>query len=313
MCRTQGASLPEHAAYQKSAAAARGGLGALAWAPWTSPPAGPSYLCLVILLAVTVVANRRRAASVSSGSRRRRRPRGRAAVARGARHHRRGRLDVVVVPRGGRMFATAVATTSRRVGAPRTWPWAAAAMACGVVPVVAIVLATGSVPLTGIAVIPVAGIVIGNTMTVHTLVGRRTFAALREEHGQYEACTVARAHRRARPSTRSSRAGCPRGSCRASTRCARPASSRCPAPSSASCWAAAARCRRRPPRCSSSSRSWRRRRSRPGSQAALIRRRLLLPADLRHRPRLLSSAVPQRRRLTSVTAPGTGASASTRR
>ena len=61
-------------------------------------------------------------------------------------------------------------------------------MACGVVPVVAIVLATGAVPLTGIAVIPVAGIVIGNTMTVHTLVGRRTFAALREEHGQYEAC-----------------------------------------------------------------------------------------------------------------------------
>ena len=87
----------------------------------------------------------------------------------------------------GAMFATAVATTSKRVGAPRTWPWAAAAMASGVVPVVAIVLATGAVPLTGIAVIPVAGIVIGNTMTVHTLVGRRTFAALREEHGQYEA------------------------------------------------------------------------------------------------------------------------------
>jgi putative ABC transport system permease protein len=88
----------------------------------------------------------------------------------------------------GAMFATAVATTSKRVGAPGTWPWAAAAMACGVVPVVAIILATGAVPLTGIAVIPIAGIVIGNTMTVHTLVGRRTFAALREEHGQYEAC-----------------------------------------------------------------------------------------------------------------------------
>ncbi|EWT01516.1 hypothetical protein N865_10245 [Intrasporangium oryzae NRRL B-24470] len=85
------------------------------------------------------------------------------------------------------MFATAVVTTSKRVDALPSWPWAAAAMACGVVPVVGIVLATGAVPLTGVAIIPVAGIVIGNTMTVHTLVGRRTFAALREEHGQYEA------------------------------------------------------------------------------------------------------------------------------
>ena len=85
------------------------------------------------------------------------------------------------------MFAMAVATTARRVGAPGAWPWAAAAMASGVVPVVAIVVATGAVPFVGVALIPVAGIIIGNTMTVHTLVGRRTFAALREEHGQYEA------------------------------------------------------------------------------------------------------------------------------
>ena len=61
-------------------------------------------------------------------------------------------------------------------------------MAGGVVPVVAIMLLSGTVPPTGVALIPVVGIVIGNTMTVHTLVGRRTFAALREEHGQYEAC-----------------------------------------------------------------------------------------------------------------------------
>ena len=39
----------------------------------------------------------------------------------------------------------------------------------------------------GIAVIPVAGIIVGNAMTAHTLVGRRAFAALREEHSQYEA------------------------------------------------------------------------------------------------------------------------------
>ncbi len=150
-------------------------------------PGWPVYLCLAILLAVTVVANRVSGIGLERQS----------AVA-GARAVVQLSLVALVITAVvgslwwsflavGAMFATAVVTTSKRVGAPRTWPWAAAAMACGVVPVVAIVLATGSVPLTGIAVIPVAGIVIGNTMTVHTLVGRRTFAALREEHGQYEA------------------------------------------------------------------------------------------------------------------------------
>lgn len=85
------------------------------------------------------------------------------------------------------MFAMGVLTTSRRVEAPRAWSWAALAMAAGVLPVLAIVLATRTIPPTGIAVIPVAGIIVGNAMTAHTLVGRRAFAALREEHSQYEA------------------------------------------------------------------------------------------------------------------------------
>jgi len=86
------------------------------------------------------------------------------------------------------MFAMAVLTTCRRVEASGSWPWAAAAMAGGVLPVLVVVLATGTVPFTGLAIIPIAGIVIGNAMTAHTLAGRRTFAALREEHAQYEAC-----------------------------------------------------------------------------------------------------------------------------
>ncbi|SDO71845.1 putative ABC transport system permease protein [Pedococcus dokdonensis] len=86
------------------------------------------------------------------------------------------------------MFAMGVLTTSRRVEAPRAWSWAALAMAAGVLPVLAIVLATRTIPPEGIAVIPVAGIIVGNAMTAHTLVGRRAFAALREEHSQYEAC-----------------------------------------------------------------------------------------------------------------------------
>lgn len=85
------------------------------------------------------------------------------------------------------MFAVAVWTTVKRVEARAAWPWATLAMAAGLLPVIAIVLATGTVPLTGLALIPVVGIIQGNTMNGHTLTCRRAFAALREERGQYEA------------------------------------------------------------------------------------------------------------------------------
>jgi putative ABC transport system permease protein len=86
------------------------------------------------------------------------------------------------------MFAMGVLTTGRRVEALRAWPWAAIAMGAGVAPVLVVVFATGAIPWKGIAIIPVAGIIVGNAMTGHTLVGRRAFAALREERPQYEAC-----------------------------------------------------------------------------------------------------------------------------
>jgi putative ABC transport system permease protein len=98
-----------------------------------------------------------------------------------------GSLGLSLVALTG-MFVMAVATTSRRIDARRSWPWAALSMACGIVPVIALLLASGTIPFKGIALIPVVGIVLGNTMTVHTLLGRRAFAALREERGQYEAC-----------------------------------------------------------------------------------------------------------------------------
>lgn len=85
------------------------------------------------------------------------------------------------------MFTIAVVTTVRRVEAPRAWPWATVAMLAGLLPVVVVVLATRTVPPTGIALVPVVGIIAGNTMNGHTLTCRRAFAALREEHGQYEA------------------------------------------------------------------------------------------------------------------------------
>ena len=85
------------------------------------------------------------------------------------------------------MFAMGVLTTSKRIEAPRAWLWSAVAMVAGIAPVLVIVLGSGSVPFEGIAIIPVAGIIVGNAMTANTLCGRRSFAALREEHPQYEA------------------------------------------------------------------------------------------------------------------------------
>ncbi len=85
------------------------------------------------------------------------------------------------------MFAIGVYTTAKRTEVGRAWPWSALAMAAGVVPVFAIVFGTGTAPLTGAALVPIAGIVIGNMMTVHTLVGRRQFANLRDHIGTYEA------------------------------------------------------------------------------------------------------------------------------
>lgn len=85
------------------------------------------------------------------------------------------------------MFGVAVFTSSRRVQAPRAWLWVAVAMAAGVLPVLAVVFASGSVPWNGASLVPMAGIIIGGSMSAHSLLGRRCFAALREEHGSYEA------------------------------------------------------------------------------------------------------------------------------
>jgi putative ABC transport system permease protein len=85
------------------------------------------------------------------------------------------------------MFTVAVVTTVRRVGAPRAWPWATVAILAGLVPVVAVILLTRTIPPTGLALIPVLGILMGNTMNGHTLACRRAFAALREERDAYDA------------------------------------------------------------------------------------------------------------------------------
>jgi putative ABC transport system permease protein len=86
------------------------------------------------------------------------------------------------------MFAVAAATSLRRMRAPAAeLPWVALAIAVGAGPVVALILASGVVPLSGPGVIPIAGIVIGGAMTAATLTGRRAFDELAAQSGAYEA------------------------------------------------------------------------------------------------------------------------------
>ena len=57
----------------------------------------------------------------------------------------------------------------------------------GAAPVVALVLASGTVPLRGTAVIPIAGILIGGAMTATSLAGRRLRDELHSRRGEVEA------------------------------------------------------------------------------------------------------------------------------
>ncbi|MDH2389445.1 ABC transporter permease [Streptomyces sp. HNM0663] len=85
------------------------------------------------------------------------------------------------------MYAVAVRTAGRRITSNRTWRWAALPIAAGVVPVVAALLLTGLVPLKGIALIPVAGILIGGALTATALGGRRALDELESRRGEVEA------------------------------------------------------------------------------------------------------------------------------
>ncbi|MGX5657741.1 ABC transporter permease [Geodermatophilus nigrescens] len=75
----------------------------------------------------------------------------------------------------------------RSPGAARRVATAALAVAGGAAPVVVLVLASGTVPLRGEAVIPVAGIVIGGAMTATSLAGRRLRDELSGRRGEVEA------------------------------------------------------------------------------------------------------------------------------
>ncbi|MGW6915435.1 ABC transporter permease [Kitasatospora sp. NPDC054939] len=85
------------------------------------------------------------------------------------------------------MFAVAVRTAGRRMTPGPGWAWAAAPIGAGVLPVLALLLAVRLLPLDGLSLIPVAGILIGGALTATSLAGRRALDELRQRHGEVEA------------------------------------------------------------------------------------------------------------------------------
>ncbi len=86
------------------------------------------------------------------------------------------------------MYVVATATAARRLElAARQVPWVGLAIAAGALPVLGLSLGSGVIPFNGAGIIPMAGIVIGNTMTAATLTGRRASDELKAQRGAYEA------------------------------------------------------------------------------------------------------------------------------
>lgn len=85
------------------------------------------------------------------------------------------------------MFVIAALTSARRVTKARHGRWVAVSIAGGVAPVFALLLATRVVPAHPLAIIPIAGILIGGAMTATSLAGRRALDELVARRGEYEA------------------------------------------------------------------------------------------------------------------------------
>ncbi|WP_327174477.1 ABC transporter permease [Streptomyces sp. NBC_01335] len=85
------------------------------------------------------------------------------------------------------MFSVAVRTAGRRITGNRTWWLTCVPIAAGVAPVVGSLLLTGLVPLKGIALIAVTGILIGGALTVTVQAGRRALDELEQRRGEVEA------------------------------------------------------------------------------------------------------------------------------
>jgi putative ABC transport system permease protein len=85
------------------------------------------------------------------------------------------------------MFGVAAVTAARRSEASRGSWWLAASLAAGMAAVIPLLLLSRVVPLTGVAIVPVFGIVLGGTMTGSAVAARRALDALTLRAGEVEA------------------------------------------------------------------------------------------------------------------------------
>ncbi|GAB2681419.1 ABC transporter permease [Nocardia goodfellowii] len=85
------------------------------------------------------------------------------------------------------MFGAAVGTAARRARAGWSAAWLAMCLGAGLLVTLPPMLVSGVVPLTGIAVVPIGGILLGGTMTATSLAARRALDALTERCGEVEA------------------------------------------------------------------------------------------------------------------------------
>ncbi|MFE6759183.1 ABC transporter permease [Streptomyces sp. NPDC057684] len=85
------------------------------------------------------------------------------------------------------MFTVATFTAGRRITRNGTGWWSALPIAAGVLPTLGPLLMTGLLPLKGIALIPVTGILIGGALTATVIAGRRALEELEARRGEVEA------------------------------------------------------------------------------------------------------------------------------
>jgi putative ABC transport system permease protein len=85
------------------------------------------------------------------------------------------------------MFGVAAATSAGRLRISMSQAWTAVPIAAGAVPVLGLVMGSGTVPWKPSGVLPIAGILLGGAMTATTLAGQRMFDELHRRRGEYEA------------------------------------------------------------------------------------------------------------------------------
>ena len=85
------------------------------------------------------------------------------------------------------MFVVASVTAARRSQASHGSPMLMVSLALGLVAVLPLLLLSGVVPLTGVAVVPIVAIVLGNTMTAVAVAARLALDTLKLRAGEVEA------------------------------------------------------------------------------------------------------------------------------